>query len=120
MSDSIDNKDSDTATLEDIAMSRALYLDGMYIQNKVVELVINNAKADGLISNKTSKDDKNYQWVVHMAEHHMLILKLQDRAKGKTYTPMGMECINNHALEIVRKISKAMADTLMLYYPPKK
>ncbi|TLS81667.1 hypothetical protein IHC93_12195 [Photobacterium damselae subsp. damselae] len=98
-------------------MSKALYLDGIYVECNVLMHVIENAKHVGLISKNAGKDDDNHKWVVSMVKHQMLILKLQDAAKDKPYEPMGRKCLDLHVQEIVRKINKVLADVLKHYYP---
>ena len=118
MSNSSNEKNNDI-TPEDISMSKALYLDGMYVEDKVIEHVIENAKYVGLISKTASEDDDKYRWVVSIAKHHMLILKFQDMAKERPYSPMGMVCLTNYIHVIVRKVCKVLADMLTRYYPTK-
>ncbi|MDX1256811.1 hypothetical protein N7K92_15710 [Vibrio parahaemolyticus] len=111
------NGKGNNVTPEDISMSKALYLDGIYVESKAIEQVVENAKSVGLIPQNASEDDDNHKWVVSMAKHHMLILKLQDTAKDKPYEPMGRKCLDLHVQEIVRKTSKVLADALKLHYP---
>ncbi|CAK1814853.1 conserved hypothetical protein [Vibrio crassostreae] len=116
MSNSCDTNNDDI-TPEDILMSKALYLDRAYVEDNVIEYVVENAKYVGLISKNASEDDDDYKWVVGMAKHHMLILNLHDMAKEKPYSPMGMVCLEVYIQVIVRKVCKALADTLTRYYP---
>ena len=111
------NKNNNKITDGDISMSKGLYLDGIYVECKVLEHVIENAKHVGLISKAAGEDDDNRKWVLSMAKHHMLILKLQEIAKEKPYEPVGKECLDLHVQEIVRKTSKVLADALKLHYP---
>lgn len=111
------NEKNNKVSPEDISISKALYLDGIYVECNVLEHVIENSKHVGLISKNAGEDDDNYKWVVSMAKHHMLILKLQETAKEKPYEPVGKECLDLHVQEIVRKTSKVLADALKLHYP---
>lgn len=111
------NKNNNKITDEDISMSKALYLDEIYVECEVLEHVIKKAKHVGLISKTAGEDDDNRKWVLSMAKHHMLILKLQDIAKEKPYSPMGMACLEDYIQLIVRKVCKVLADTLTRYYP---
>ncbi|KOY26727.1 hypothetical protein NDJ59_18425 [Vibrio parahaemolyticus] len=111
------NEKNNKVSPEDISISKALYLDDIYVEFHVLEHVIENAKHVGLISKVAGEDDDNHKWVVSMAKHHMLILKLQDIAKEKPYSPMGMACLEGYIQLIVRKVCKVLADTLTRYYP---
>ncbi|CAH8202226.1 hypothetical protein [Vibrio aestuarianus] len=111
------NEKSNNVTPEDISISKALYLDGIYVESKAIEQVVENAKFVGLISDNSGEDDDNHKWVVSMAKHHMLILKLQDVAKEKPFSPNGIASLDDYIKVTVRKVSKALADALMRIRP---
>lgn len=104
---------------EDKSIAHSLYLDDLYVPHEVIEKVIRNVKTDGLIPKNSTRENKEYQWIIKMIKHHLLILKLQERAKEKPYSPGSMACLDRHVDELVRKISKALAEMLRNYYPPK-
>ncbi|HCG8579258.1 hypothetical protein [Vibrio parahaemolyticus] len=114
------NENNNEISEEDILISKALYLDGIYVECNVLEHVIENAKHVGLISKNYGKDDDNHRWVVSMVKHQMLILKLQDIAKEKPYTPLGVKCLDAHIKDLAKKISKVLAVALLSYSPVKR
>ncbi|MGS0673958.1 hypothetical protein [Shewanella sp. 125m-1] len=104
---------------EDKSIADALYLDSLYVKQAVIKQVIENAKYAGLIPTDTIIESKDYRWVIRVTEHQLLILKLQETAKEKPYSPSSIKCLNKHIQELARKTSKTLADLLINNYPPK-
>lgn len=97
----------------------ALYLDGLYVPEKVTELVIDSAIKSGLISEGYNQSDNLVRWVIKTTEHHLLILNLQDCAKESPYSPMSMACLDKHVKAQARLVCKVLATMLTSYYPPR-
>ncbi len=104
---------------DDMSIANALYLDGLYVPEKVTELVINSAIKSGLISKRYNHNDNLVQWVIKATEHHLLILNLQDCAKESPYTPTSMACLDKYVKAKARLVCKALAAMLTSYYPPR-
>ncbi|HCG5931461.1 TPA: hypothetical protein NJ079_005166 [Vibrio parahaemolyticus] len=106
-------------TSDNKSLANALYLDGVYVVEEVIRIVIKNAKLSGLLHKNSNDDNKDYQWVIKMVEHQLLILRLQECSKERPYAPSSIKCLNKYIDDLARKISKMLAGILTNYYPLK-
>ncbi|MGQ5486792.1 hypothetical protein FA893_04235 [Photobacterium damselae subsp. piscicida] len=98
-----------------MSIANALYLDGLYVPEKVTELVIDGAIKSGLISKGYNQSDNLVQWVIKTTEHHLLILNLQDCAKENPFIPTSMACLDKYVKAQARLVCKALAAMLIIY-----
>lgn len=99
-------------------LAKGLYLDNMYVQDKVVELVIEAAKSSGFLPHYAHSGNLSYVWIIDMTHHHLMILSHQESAKENPYSPSDMRCLNRKIKQLSCKVNMALADILTNHYPP--
>ncbi|HAS6601732.1 hypothetical protein P3638_14530 [Vibrio parahaemolyticus] len=114
----LNNNDTSVPSITNKNTATALYLDGLYVADNVLEQVIDSVKQAGLLPKNCPPSDKQYQWVANMTEHHRLILNLQNLAREHPYRPVSMKCLDKHIQEQAHKVCKIIADRLSYDYPP--